>query len=1112
MNVFKTLIVFVILATVACTEAPPQADQADQFELLRKADTGLDFENVLEQSESFNVFSYMYFFNGGGVAVGDFNQDGLEDLFFTSNMGSNKLFLNEGNLKFKDVTAETQMQGMPGWTSGACVADVNNDGLPDIYVSQIGDYETIQGHNQLYINQGNKNGLPVFKEQAAAYGLDLKGFSTQAAFFDYDLDGDLDFFQLNHSLHQNGTFGPRKTFQGKQDPYSGDKLFRNDEGKFVEVTMDAGINSTVIGYGLGLVVGDINLDGWPDLYISNDFHENDYLYINQQDGTFREALTEQMMHTSRFSMGVDMADINNDGWSEIITLDMLPADPYILKTSLGEDGFDIFHFKLGFGYNHQYSRNMLQLNNADQTFSEIGIFSGIFATDWSWAPLFMDFDHDGYKDLFVSNGIPRRMNDIDYINFKSSDEDLNWKTQNNFMKKEELSVIEKMPRIKLKNKFYRNNHSLKFEDLESAIQNDQSSFSNGAVYADLDNDGDLDIVVNNIEDEPFVYKNLTIETPSKDHNYTHLDLEGPSGNQDAIGAKLLLYQKKGQLVYENFPVRGYQSSVQTGIHAGVGDTAQIDSMLLIWPDRSYQKLTPLWNKKRSIKWTADLPLFDFTRLQKKKNPPFKFSDITSQSKLEHVHEENPFVEFNRESLMPHMTSTEGPALAVGDVNGVGLEDVFIGSGKRRKSQLFLQKTGGIFQKNTPPAILQDSLFEDVDAVFVDVENDGDLDLVIASGGNEYKGKSEARKQRAYLNDGKGNFERQDLFPGIHMTASCVLAEDFNGDGLVDFFFGGRAQPYNYGIAPESYLLENKGKGVFEEVTDRYAPSLKKIGMVKDGTWSDFDKDGRPDLILAVEWEAPQIFLNRGNQFEHQEVGQWKGWWNFVLPADLDGDGDLDLIAGNTGQNSKLQPTSEEPIRLYINDFDDNGQVEQVLTYYLNGKEIPFANFAELTGQMVALKKKYLYAKDFANASLEDLLGAEALSNAKVLEANTLESAWFENQGDGKFAIHALPDRLQWSSIEAAHLHDLDQNNYPDILLGGNFYECNIEMGRYDANFGNILSFSKGKEMLINPLGALQIKGQVRRIHPINVGGKAAYILVKNDDAVQLIQFDGNHSK
>ena len=1106
MNVFRTLILFTALLVIGCAEEP---SKDFQFELLGKEDTGLDFENILEQSESFNVFSYMYYFNGGGIAVGDFNQDGLEDLFFTSNMGSNKLFLNEGNLKFKDVTIEAKMQGLPGWTSGACVADVNNDGLPDIYVNQIGDYETIQGHNQLYVNQGIKNGIPVFEDQAAAYGLDLKGFSTQATFFDYDLDGDLDFFQLNHSLHQNGTFGPRKTFQGKQDPYSGDKLFRNDDGTFVEVSKEAGINSTVIGYGLGLAVGDINLDGWPDLYISNDFHENDYLYINQQDGTFSESLNEQMMHTSRFSMGVDLADINNDGWSEVVTLDMLPSDPYILKTSLGEDGFDIFHFKLGFGYNHQYARNMLQLNNTNNTFSEIGLFSGIFATDWSWAPLFMDFDHDGYKDLFISNGIPRRMNDIDYINFKSSDDDLNWKTQNNFMKNEELALVEKMPRIKLKNKFYRNNQSLEFDDLEGAIRNDQTTFSNGAIYADLDNDGDLDIVVNNIEDEPFLYKNLTIETPATEQNYIHLKLKGAPANRDAIGARLLLYKKSNRLIIENYPVRGYQSSVQSGIHAGIGDTTQIDSILLVWPDRSYQSLTTPWNQKINVQWKESLPLFDFNRLREKPSPAFEFSDITQETKLEYVHEENPFVEFNREALMPHMTSTDGPALAVGDVNGDGLEDVFVGSSKRERSQLFLQKTDGSFSNSTPPVIFRDSIFEDVAAVFADIENDGDLDLIIASGGNEYKGKSEARKQRTYLNDGKGNLNRQDLFPEIHMTASCVLAEDFNGDGLVDFFFGGRAQPYNYGMPPESCLMENKGDGVFEEVTDRYHESLKKIGMVKDGAWADFDKDGRPDLILAVEWEAPQIFLNRGKEFERQEVGDWKGWWNFILPADLDGDGDLDLLAGNTGKNSKLKPNMEEPLRLYVNDFDDNGQIEQILTYYLDGQEVPFANFAELTGQMVALKKKYLYAKDFAKASLKDLLGAKPLSKARVLEANTLASAWFENKGDGDFAIHELPDRLQWSSIETAYLRDLDQDSDPEVLLGGNFYECNIEMGRYDANYGNILSFTKDKKMSVNPLGALQIKGQVRRIHPIEIDGREVYILVKNDDALQLVQFEGS---
>ena len=1073
-----------------------------QFELLRKDVTGLDFENVLTQDSEFNVFNYMYYYNGGGVAAGDFNQDNLIDLFFTSNMGPNKLFLNKGDFQFEDVTTKANLEGMGGWTSGATVVDINQDGLLDIYVSQIGEYQNIKGRTQLYINQGVEGGVPVFQDEAISYGLANEFFATHATFFDYDLDGDLDMYQLNHSLHANGTFGQRRKFD-EIHPASGDKLFRNDDGQFKDVTAETGIYSTVIGYGLGVVTGDINLDGWPDLYIGNDFHENDYLYINQQDGTFKEVLTEQMMHTSRFSMGVDMADINNDGYNEIISLDMLPDDPIILKSSLGEDAFNIFKFKLGYGYNHQYARNNLQLNNGDNTFSEIGMFAGVHATDWSWSPLFVDFDNDGYKDLFISNGIPRRMNDIDYVNYRA-DNEIRYKQQSMNIEEDDLVVIEKMPKIKLPNRFYHNSKDLTFEDWGEWVKGNTTTFSNGAIYADLDNDGDLDLVVNNIEDEPFVYKNLT----SNKGTFLQLDLKGSPNNQTAIGTKVLIYKGKEQISYEKYLVRGYQSSMEGPLHLGIGDTTNLDSILLIWPDQSYQVLAnPSFNERVSIQWEAGLPTFDFQRLQDTEQLGFDFADRSSELGLDVRHKENPFVEFNRESLIPHMVSAEGPALAIGDANGDGREDVFIGGSKREKCRLLLQQADGTFSEHTPESMQQDSVFEDVDAVFIDIENDGDLDLVVASGGNEFRGQQEPMRQRLYVNEGNGNFRSEkEVFENAFLTASCVKATDFNKDGKLDLFFGGRAVPWRYGQVPTSYLFENKGNGAFEEVTEQVAEGLSEVGFVKDASWTDIDLDGDDDLILALEWDAIHLFINEGGTLKERKLDDRKGWWNFALAHDFDQDGDVDILAGNLGRNSKFKPTKKQPIRMYVNDYDDNKQVEQILTYYLGNREIPFANYAELTKTLPHLKKQYLYSKDLATASLDAIFGKEKIETALQYEVNELQSIYYENTGKGlEFKAHYLPNELQFSTLNAAYAVDVNKDGKKEVLLGGNFYECNIEMGRYDANYGNVLSINQNAEMQVMPLGNMNIKGKVQTIQPILINGEKYFFFGKNDDQQQVLQ-------
>lgn len=1129
---------FALLLGCRRDQSPPAGPAL--FQLLRKADTGLDFENVLRQSSRFNVFNYMYFYNGGGVGAGDFNKDGLVDLYFTSNMGPNKMFLNQGNLKFKDVTEQAGVAGCPpalegistdcGWKTGVSIVDINNDGLLDLYVNQLGDYQSIKGRNQLFICTGVAGGVPTYEDEAIRYGLDLTGFSTQTAFFDYDLDGDLDMFQLNHSLHQNGTFGPRKSFEGKPHPLAGDKLLRNDskdgEPHFTDVTESAHIINNALGYGLGIATGDLNNDGWPDLYIGNDFHENDYLYLNNGDGTFTESGTSTMMHTSQFSMGVDMADVNNDGWADILSLDMLPEDPVILKRSLGEDAYNVFQYKIGLGYSYQYTRNCLQLNSPPpqprggkkpdgtnqistlkdrMAFREIGLFSGIAATDWSWSPLFMDMDNDGHKDLFVSNGIPRRMNDIDYVKFQENRE-LALKGDSRDVQEHELSVIDSMPRVKLPNKFFHNTGQLTFSDQTDRVQSGIPSFSNGAIYADFDNDGDLDVVVNNIEDEPFIYKNLDRENNPAPGSFLSFQLEGTTLNRHGIGAKVLIFKKDSERWAEEFyPVRGYQSSAHIPLHVGVGDPASVDSVLVVWPDRSWERVSNLkFNSIQTLKWRPDLPRFDFEKLGRRPAAPYRFEDATTATGLVFNHHENLFVEFNRETLIPNMVSSEGPALAVGDVNGDGLEDVFFGSSKWERSALFLQSKAGKFIKKTPPAFVQDSVFEDVDAVLVDLENDGDLDLVIAAGGNEFRGQDEAMKQRAYLNDGRGNFTRADPFPTLFMTASCVAATDYNGDGLIDFFFGGRAIPWKYGLTPNSYLMKNLGGGRFEEVTRAAAPGLQEAGMVKNATWADMDGDGDPDLLLAMEWEPLVVFINNKGVFEKKPLPTGRGWWNFALPADFDGDGDIDILAGNTGKNSRFSPTPSKPIRLYINDFDNNGQTETILTYYLKDREITFATHEDVLKALPMLKKKYLRAEAFSHATVTDLFGKNALSKSAQREADIFESVYFENTGQG-YTAHPLPDELQFSTLQAATLCDLDGDGKKEILLGGNFYDCNIEMGRYDASFGHVLTISANGEMQVFPLGDLQVPGQTRRIRPLSIDGKTMFVFARNNMAAEVLR-------
>lgn len=1102
---FNKLIILILCWTAfSCSKKKVLQDY--QFDLLTSEKTGIDFSNTLKPTKDFNIFYYMYFYNGGGVGAGDLNNDGLVDLCFTANQESNRIYLNKSGLKFEDVTDKANFKGGKGWSNGVSIVDINQDGMLDIYISQVGDFQSMKGHNLLFVCQEiTKEGIPVYAEKSKEYGMDLVVFGTQAMFFDFDLDGDLDMFQLNHSVHQNGTFGRRALFENTYHPLAGDKLFRNDSGKYVEITKTSGIHSSVLGYGLGLGVGDINFDGFPDMYIGNDFHEDDYLYINQRNGGFRDMTDSSLMHTSQFSMGVDIGDLNNDVFPEIVSLDMLPSDYEILKKSEGEDVYSIFKYKIRQGYNYQFARNNLQFNNGNGTFSEIGMYAGIHATDWSWAALFSDFDNDGLKDLFISNGIPKRMNDTDYIKFVSDDV-VQEKIRNQNFDENDPGLADKLPEIKLLNKFFSNQGDLAFKDLAGVIRNDKVSYSNGSVYADLDNDGDMDIVTNNINEKAFVYENLS-EKKAVKSDFTRLYLKGAPGNLNAIGTKCLVFKKDKTLSFEKFPVRGFQSSMEIPLNIGFGKKTEVDSMLIIWPDNHYQILKPTDLKdSMSISYKANLPVFAYQKFKdSKQSKSYSYEDIAAKLGVDVRHEENNFIEFDRNSLIPFEVTADGPALAIADINHDGLEDIFVGSSKKLPNHLFLQTTAGNFKESLQPALLQDSTYEEVDAEWTDVNKDDHPDLIVATGGNEYGNNSEFQMPRIYLNDGKGNLTvKSDAFSKIFVTASCIIPFDFTGDGITDLFIGGRAVPLNYGEVPKSHLLKNDGLGKFTDVTQQYGKELLSIGYVKNAKLADMDKDGDQDLVLALEWDGICIMQNDGKSFSKIMLTDKKGWWNFVMPYDFDGDGDVDILAGNLGLNSRLKANTEQPVKTYINDYDGNGRKEPILTYYLNAQEVLFPTKLEMEKQIPMIRKKYIYATEFAKASTSDLLGEEKLKEAQVLYADYFQNAVLVNDGKGNFQVKALPFKAQWTPFYDAQIIDANGDKLPDVLIMGNFYNCNIQMGRYDSDFGTVLINRGNCNFTPEPLNGLQVKGQVKKLRKIKLKNGEAIVAARNDDKLVVI--------
>ncbi|MHC2990289.1 RNA-binding protein, partial [Pontibacter sp. HJ8] len=960
----RAIPITLILATCfACSEQAAQEDAL--FEELDAAATNIDFINQVESSEEMNIFNYRNFYNGGGVAIGDVNNDGLADLYLTSNTKENRLYLNRGNMRFEDITGKAGVAGDQAWSTGVTMADVNGDGLLDIYVCNAGEVNGDNRKNELFINQGlSAEGIPAFKEQATAYGLDDEGYSTHATFFDYDRDGDLDIYLLNNSSYPVSQLG-FTNLREKRDALGGDKLLRNDNGHFTDVSEAAGIYGSLIGFGLGITIGDVNNDNWPDIFISNDFYERDYLYINNQDGTFSEESKEWMPHESLSSMGADIADLTNSGYLDIFVTDMLPWDDTRLKRTSMYENYDLQQLKLARDFHVQYMQNALHLNNGDNTFSEVARLAGVHATDWSWGALIFDMDNDGLKDIFVANGIYQDLTDQDFVNFLGNEETMRRAMQGggySFNKE----LINKMTSTPIPNYAFQNKGNLQFVNQAKSWGLSKPGFSNGAAYGDLDNDGDLDLVVNNVNRPVSVYQNKASE--KLQHHYLRVKLKGAQANLNGIGAKVYVHQPQKTVYLQQMPNRGFESSVDLTLVFGLGKEAEIDSVRIVWPD---DKMQVLHQVKPDQELTLDYQQADQLHLPQTRQLPKPFYDATKSAKLDYTHVESNFVDYNRDAMLKQMLSTQGPALATGDVNGDGLEDVYLGGAAGGAKKLFLQQQNGTFKEGASRVFEQDLGSEDVAATFFDAEGDGDLDLMVVTGSNEFMSGSPELLDRLYLNDGKGVFTKEDRLPNLETNASCVTAADFDQDGDLDLFIGGRMVPGGYGYDPPSYLYVNDGTGHFKNYTKRYLPT-NELGMVSDATWVDLNGDSYPELVLVGDWMPVTIFTNdKGRKLSAKtEIPNSAGWWNTIKPADLDGDGDLDFVLGNLGRNSRLRASPDHPVELYVHDFEGNGTLEQIINCPAeDGKAYPMVLKQDLQRQVPSIKKKFIKYADYAGKQL-----------------------------------------------------------------------------------------------------------------------------------------------
>lgn len=1058
------------------------------FEKVSPEDSGINFTNQLTYTEQLNPYTYRNFFNGAGVALGDINNDGLLDIFFTGNMVENKLYLNKGNWQFEDITQAAGATGSGFWATGATFVDINADGWLDLYICKSGPPSDEPGRkNELLINQ--KDG--TFKNEAAAYGLDFAGLSVHAAFFDYDRDGDLDCYLLTNSFRSVGV-GQEIIENQRNIPSAdgaGNKLLRNDNGSFTDVSQEAGIYNSDIGFGLGITLSDYNQDAWPDIFISNDFFEKDYLYINNQDGTFSEQSENYFQSLSMGSMGADASDLNNDGLPEIMVTEMLPSTLPRRKTKATYESWDKYSLNTSKGYYHQFPRNVLQRNIGNGQFLEIGRFAGVAATEWSWGTLIFDADNDGRNDIFVSNGIYKDLLDRDYLNYMANEERIRSMIEDD----EDVitRLIDVMPSEPVVNALFKNQGDFRFENISETAGLQDETFSNGSAYGDLDNDGDLDLIINNVNMPALVYKNNTDTTQNRS---VQLVLRSSNTrNSFAIGAHIRGWANGLQYSVYNYPSRGFQSSIDPKLHLGLGSHTVLDSLQIHWPNGA---VTVLKNIDTNTLLTLEEPA-PSNQASTSKVTSSKPTISLTENAINYYHEENPFVDFDRERLLLEMYQNEGPAMAIADVNGDGQNDIFMGGSKDVAGQLFLSQ-GDTYRLKETPAFTSDKISEDMSAVFFDADSDGDKDLYVTSGGRAFSKISSALMDRLYLNDGQGNFSKSSssLPFTSYYSNNTVSAGDFDSDGDIDLFIGERFDPFTYGESERAFLFENDGTGKFEDVTQQLAPELLESGMITSSTWADIDSDGDLDLVIAGDWMPVQIFENHNGKLQRTEtVDPLKGWWHHIKVVDIDGDGDLDILAGNHGENTFLKPGT----RMYLSDFDDNGTQEQIFCEKIDGKYYPLVDKDELIRQIPSLKKQLVYFEDYAEKSIDELFTTEVLNKAKVYEVDERRTGIFYNNG-GQFTFEPLPKETQYSPVYAFEVDDLNDDTIPDIILGGNQYLVKPQFGRYDGLKGLIL-FGSNNGFSSKKLEFLKIDGQIRHIKKTMINGENKYLFIINNGSL-----------